>query len=222
MIEATILPKICALQAEKRNEIINLKQKIKMSTNEFNKEYFRIGRVNNNSYPILAVSNGGIYERKRNYVENPEPMEYRIKGTVPAKVSMVDFHKTPYSVVSQKIHDILAKLNIKGLQLIPATIIGKNDEKFEKYWFLNIYNKISAMDREKSTFDWDDDLSLANPIEKLVLNEKLLSGIPLEERLIFRLEENKVFEIYHKSVVDAIMATNPEGIMFTSVADWHI
>ena len=78
------------------------------------------------------------------------------------------------------------------------------------------------MDREKSTFDWDDDLSLANPIEKLVLNEELLNSIPLEERLIFRLEENKVFEIYHKSIVDTIMATNPEGIMFTSVADWHI
>jgi len=193
-----------------------------MSTNEFNKEYFVIGRENNNDYPLLVVKQGGKYEREYEYVDDIQPMLYRLGEPVPSKPIMVDFHSSSCSIVSQKISDVLKNLNIKGLQLIPATIEGKNNELYENYWFLNIYNKLQALDMEKSVYNWSNFLKLANPIEKLVLNEELLSGIPLEERLIFRLEENKVFEIYHKSVVDAIMTTNPEGIQFTKVEDYHI
>ena len=193
-----------------------------MSTNEFNKEYFVIGRENNNDYPLLVVKQGGKYEREYEYVDDIQPMLYRLGEPVPSKPIMVDFHSSSCSIVSQKISDVLKNLNIKGLQLIPATIEGKNNELHEDYWFLNIYNKLQALDMDKSVYNWSNFLKLANPIEKLVLNEELLSGIPLEERLIFRLEENKVFEIYHKSVVDAIMTTNPEGIQFTKVEDYHI
>ena len=193
-----------------------------MNTNEFNKEYFVIGRENNNNYPLLVVKQGGKYEREYEYVDDIQPMLYRLGEPVPSKPIMVDFHSSSCSIVSQKISDVLRNLNIKGLQLIPATIEGKNNELHEDYWFLNIYNKLKVLDMDKSVYRWSNFLKLANPIEKLVLNEELLNSIPLEERLIFRLEENKVFEIFHKSVVDAIMETNPEGILFTSVADWHI
>ena len=193
-----------------------------MSTKEFDKEYYIVDSTNNNNYPLLTVTKGGIYQRKKIYVENPEPMEYRLGSPVPKQPKMVDYHSTPCSVVSQKIHDVLEKLNINGLQMISAIITGKDSELYENYWFLNIYNKLAVLDKEKSKYKWDDFLEVANPIEKLVLSEELLNDIPLEERLIFRLEENTTFEIFHKSVVDAIMETNPEGILFTSVADWSI
>ena len=193
-----------------------------MSTNEFNKEYFVIGRVNNNQHPLLTVTKKGGYEEDEEYVENPESMEYRLGSPIPKQPKMVDYHSTPCSVVSQKIHDVLEKLNINGLQMISAIITGKDSELYENYWFLNIYNKLAVLDKEKSKYDWNDFLEVANPIEKLVLSEELLNDIPLEERLIFRLEENTTFEIFHKSVFDAIMETNPEGILFTSVADWSI
>ena len=193
-----------------------------MNTNEFDKEYFRIGRANNDNHPLLVVKQGGKYEREYEYIDDVEPMIYRLGEPVPSKPIMVDFHSSSCSIVSQKISDVLINLNIKGLQLIPATIEGKNNELYENYCFLNIYNKLKVLDMDKSVYRWSNFLKLANPIEKLVLNEELLNSIPLEERLIFRLEENKVFEIYHKSVVDAIMATNPEGIQFTKVEDYHI
>jgi hypothetical protein len=193
-----------------------------MNTNEFNKEYFVIGRANNSNHPLLTVTKGGGYEEDEEYVENPKLMEYRLGKPVPAKPVMVDYHSSPYSVVSKKIYDVLTGLNLKDIQLIPATITGKNDELYENYWFLNIYNNLAVLDREKSKYDWNDFLEVANPIEKLVLSGELLNDIPLEDRLVFRLEENTTFEIFHKSVVDAIMATNPEGIQFTKVEDYHI
>lgn len=194
-----------------------------MSTKtNLNEEYFVIGRVNNNNYPLLVVKQGGRYERECEYVDDIHPMLYRLGEPVPPKPIMVDFHSSSCSIVSQKIGNVLGEINIKGLQLIPATIEGKNNELYENYCFLNIYNKYPALDMDKSVYSWDDFLELANPIEKIVLNEEFLNSLPLEERLIFRLKENSVFEIYHKSVVDTVMAINPEGILFTKVSDWSM
>ena len=115
-----------------------------MNTKEFDKEYFRIGRANNNNHPLLIVKQGGKYEREYEYIDDVEPMIYRLGEPVPSKPIMVDFHSSSCSIVSQKISDVLRNLNIKGLQLIPATIEGKNNELYENYWFLNIYNKSSG------------------------------------------------------------------------------
>ena len=193
-----------------------------MNTNEFNKEYFVIGRENNTNHPLLVVKQGGKYEREYEYVDDIQPMLYRLGTPVPRKPILVDFHSSPYSIVSQKIGNVLKNLNTKGLQLIPATIEGKNNELFENYFYLNIYKMLNALDRDKSVYKWDDFLHEAYSIEKLVLNEPFLNELPLEDRLVFRLKEDPTFEIFHKSIVDAIMATNPEGIQFTSVADWNI
>ena len=193
-----------------------------MSTKEFDKEYFKIGRINNNDYPLITSTENGYYEDEDEFIDDPETVEYRIAAPIPKNPVMVDYHKSPSSVISQKIHDVLEKLNLKDIQMIPATISGKDNEVFENYWFVNVYNRIPAVDRKKSDYSWNDFLEIANPIKKLVLNEELLNSIPLEDRLVFRLEENSAFEIYHKSVVDAIMATNPEGIQFTKVEDYHI
>ena len=193
-----------------------------MNTNEFNKEYFVIGRANNSNHPLLTVKQGGEYQESEEFIQNPDIMEYRLAKPVPSKPVMADYHSSPYSVVSKKIGNELAKLNLKEVQLIPATITGKNDEQHEEYFFLHIYNYIVALDRQKSIYKWDDFLEEANPIEKIVLSEEALKAIPLEERLVFRLRENFMFELFHKSIVDAIMATNPEGIQFTKVEDYHI
>ena len=167
------------------------------------------------------VKKGGRYEDVEEQINDAEPMLYRLGAPVPHKPIMVDFHSSPYSIVSQKIETVLRKLNIKGLQLIPTTIEGKDDELFENYFFLSIYKRLKALDMEKAVYDWDDFIEEASSIDKLALNEQFLNELPLEDRLVFRLQENPTFEIFHKSVVDAIMAVNPEGIIFTSVADWH-
>jgi hypothetical protein len=51
---------------------------------------------------------------------------------------------------------------------------------------------------------------------------KYLKTIPLEERLVFYLAENGVEQLFHKSVEEAVMAVNPEGVRFINVKDWNM
>jgi len=190
-----------------------------MNTNEF--EYYFIGRENNDQYPLLiADTDCPPYLRKEEFIENPETMKFCFGKPIPRKPKMVDYHSAIYPVVSQKIYDVLAPMNIKGIQLIPAIITGEKNEIYENYWFINICNLFPALDREKSVCEWDS-MGVAFYMETIVLNEDYLKTIPLEERLVFFLSENRVKQFFHKSVVDAIMATNPEGLRFYNVREWE-
>ena len=63
----------------------------------------------------------------------------------------------------------------------------------------------------------DDDFFL----DALSLNEKVLDQVPLEERLVFRLEEDPTF-LFHESVVKALEGANLSGLGFIKVKDWNI
>jgi hypothetical protein len=181
-----------------------------------------IGRENKSQYPLLIEdSNCPPYSDEEEYIENPERMYFCFGKPVPKKPELADFHSSPKSVISSKIYKVLDDMKIKGIQLIPATITGKNNELYEDYWFIHITNRYPALDRENSVYQWNEFIEEAWAIEKLVLNEEYLNAIPLDERLVFYLAENSVEQFFHKSVVDAIMATHPEGIRFVKVEDWR-
>ena len=191
-----------------------------MDTNEF--EYYIVDANDNGQYPLLVVTENEDYEFEEEMIEDPEPMTYVLGEPVPKKPVMADYHFSERSVISKKIYDALVHKNIEGIQFIPAVIIGKKDEIYEDYFYFHIYNYLSVMDKEKSIYKWMKTANVANPIDKLVLNQKALEEIPLEKRLIFRLRENDTFELFHKSIVDTIMATEPKGIRFTKVENWNI
>ncbi len=57
-------------------------------------------------------------------------------------------------------------------------------------------------------------------IKTLVLDEDILSDIPLERRLIFVLAESTSTYLFHQSIKDAIMAIKPEGLQFFRADQW--
>lgn len=183
-------------------------------------EYYILRRENNDSYPLLRSTTNADYEFDDNFIEDANIIEYTLGRPIPKKPIMVDYHKTPYSVISDKIANEIK--GVYGVQLISAIITGKDKELYENYFYLHIHNHLPVLDREKSVYTWIERRQRANPIEKLYLNNDLLSAIPLEKRLVFRLKENSTFEIFHKSIVDKIIATEPKGLLFVNVEDWHI
>jgi hypothetical protein len=186
-------------------------------------EYFEINPVNNNLYPRITALNdeSADYQYVNDVINDPQPMEFGVQVKGRKRYEVVDYHTSPYSVISKKIYDALCNINIEGVQYIPATIIGKKDERYENYYYVHIYNYLSVIDREKSIYEWDDFIKVASPIDKLILDKKLLEEIPLEKRLVFKLKENNTFELFHKKIVDAIMETKPIGIRFSGVLGWH-
>ncbi|MDU1889302.1 MAG: hypothetical protein E6767_01310 [Dysgonomonas sp.] len=127
------------------------------------------------------------------------------------------------SVFSKKIHDALINIPIEEFQLVPALIWDqKKGIKYENFYIANAYKKISSFDKEKTIYWKISDLTGAwVDIEKINLDKNILSKIPLEERLIYTSAENSAFVLYHKTIVDIILSTNPKGVNFIPVEEWN-
>jgi hypothetical protein len=112
-------------------------------------------------------------------------------------------------------------MNIYGLQLLPATVRGKEDELYKDYWVAYVYNRIACLDMEHSKYEISKVDGAVKNILQFFLDKEKLAAIPLEKRLVFLLAEGMYMRIYHKSVVDAIMAANPVGIKFYPIQEWY-
>jgi hypothetical protein len=55
----------------------------------------------------------------------------------------------------------------------------------------------------------------------MVINQELMSQVPLEERLMYVSKESSAYVFYHKSIVDLIMSVNPTGVVFVPVEKWY-
>jgi hypothetical protein len=148
-------------------------------------------------------------------------MEFVFRAPIPRKPVIGDYFAAGgNSVISKKIADIMLPMNIKGIQLIPATVKSNKGVIYEDFFFVYIHHYIEAMDKEKSKFEVSSSGSGVYFIDSFRLDEKVLKEIPLEERLVFKLKESGTKNLYHRSVVDAIMATAPEGVQFIKVENW--
>lgn len=187
-------------------------------------EYYLIDSDDTPSVPLLMPDkNQSTMMLLRRYPIEPleKPMELCFNPPVPAKPRMVDFHELPSPVFSRKIYDVLQPMNIYGLQLLPATIRGKKEERYNDYWVAYVYNRIACLDMEHSQYDIDEDDGEIDNIMRFFIDIKKLAEIPLKKRLVFLLEEDMPKRIYHKSIVDAIMSVNPVGIRFYPIQEWY-
>jgi hypothetical protein len=181
-----------------------------MNNNEF--EYYRVRWKNNNNIPrLVADKDCPKYLYDSGQIENPELMLFKLGQPIPRNPIMADYLTCPSSVISKKIYDVLEPMQIKGIQLLPAIINGKDDEVFENYWAIHMFNMIKCVDVKASICELSPRLS---SVEKLVLDFDILKKIPLKDRLVFLLRENTAYELFHVSVVNAITAKNPTGIRF--------
>lgn len=187
-------------------------------------EYYLIGSDKTSSIPLLMPDDNQdtmmLHGREPIKVLR-KPMELCFRPPVPAKPRMVDFHELPSSVFSRKIYDVLQPMNIYGLQLLPAIVRGKKDERYEGYWVAYVYNRITCLDMEHSKYETSKIDGKIKNILQFFLDKEKLAEIPLEKRLVFLLAEGMSRRIYHKSIVDAVMSVNPVGIKFYPIQEWH-
>jgi hypothetical protein len=198
-----------------------------MATNEF--EYYLMERRGNKAFPLVSPKAGSQHtylyigdnfsEFHGKPIPNPKTMEFMFGSPIPRKPVIGDYFDDAGDggVVSKKIADIMIPMNIKGIQMIPSTVMSNKGDLYKDFFFIYIYHYIEAMDKEKSDFECED---VTYFIDSFKLDESVLKEIPLEERLVFKLKEDGTMNLFHRSVVDAIMATDPEGVQFIKVEDW--
>ena len=197
-----------------------------MNTNEF--DYYLIARDGKFTSPLLMnddeINSGGIaFLRRLNKVESEETIHLTFNPPIPQKPDMTDYLwlSGGGAVFSKSVFNILKDVDIKDFQLVSAKIKDNKGKEYSDYYIANSYRKFAFLDKDESEVDeiWED--GNWSGIEKMVIDEEEMAKVPLEERLIYRSEENTTYCFYHKSIVDLIMSTNPTGIKFISVEDWE-
>lgn len=155
-------------------------------------------------------------------VENPSTVHLRLAFPVKDPDMSVDyFDLDAFAVFSQKVCDALVKNNvsINDLQLIKA-IVSANDKEYDNLTIAYIHRKLKTFDEELSEVKRKRRDGGWISIKKVVLDKKILSQIPLEDRLTYVSTEYSSLKLYHESIVDIIKSVNPTGIRFTPIEEW--
>ena len=195
---------------------------------EINFDYYLIRSTYPNNVPLLINDDESDSQGVR-LLSRYQPIAADIVARVafgppiPPKPRLADAMslRGTCNVFSKKIYDVLSQHTIKGIQLIPAIIRGKNDEKFDNYWIANIHQKMAFFDEKETVYTKISSFTGTwEGVKKIVLDKIKLLSVPLEDRLVFVAKEKAKFILYHKSVADIIMSVNPEGVCFTPVEKW--
>lgn len=124
-----------------------------------------------------------------------------------------------WPVVAERVWKVLEKLNLYGMDLHAAQVLTRKKENLPGYKLVHVWNDIPCIDRERSQARWTP--YTENRIDEpfaLRLDREVMANIPLERRLIFCPVENCSWVVFHRSVVEKLMAIRPTGIMFAPFA----
>lgn len=184
-------------------------------------EYFVLERAGPNTYPLLGWDQSASMFRKGKPVDEAEPVRLRLAEPVPPAPVMVDHHSLPEPVVSTRVYEVLAPLRIYGVQWVPADVRVGGEAL--RYWLLHVHNRVACLDPKQSVFKRSRSGLLLVSLDALVLDEEVLAGIPLEQRLVFVLAESTSVHLFHRIVVDRVMRLTPpaEGLRFIPVPEWN-
>lgn len=186
-------------------------------------EYYIMDRENNDNYPLFSWDQSSGKFGLANPINFDEPIKLRLRDPISPNFEWADFHKLPDPVVSKCVVDVLAPMDIYGIQLVPAKVRNPKDPFSEPrdYWFIHVWNRISCLNERESELEWDEVDGEIWGIEKLVLDEEILSLFELRKRQIFELAEDTSVLLIHQTIKDAIMSVNPLGCRFFKASEWN-
>lgn len=182
-------------------------------------EYFVIESAASNDHPMLSWDEYiSTFGGPKPFKPLGRPIKLRLGKPIPKNPVMVDHHELPSPVFSARLKDALEPLELHGVQFILADVTVKPGD-VRPYWLMHVYNWIECMDRQLSRFKLSP-YGIALSLPRLVLDEKVLQEIPLERRQVFRLKESTSTHVFHQSVVEKVLALQPEGLRFIRVDKW--
>jgi len=189
--------------------------------NDLNKEYYVLYPDTNQNYPMLR-SSLTPKSRARQVDENNYQLMIYKHTIMPKKPKYVDYHTSGgLPIISPKFNKALQELEIYGTQSLKGTKGDVIEDLKLEYYLLHIHNFIISMDMKKSIIDYDEEIQSVCSVEKFTLDSEKLSKIPLEKRLVFRMKEYGVYNMFHQSVVDHLNKFDLKGMRFIPVTSWN-
>ena len=122
-----------------------------------------------------------------------------------------EFVRTKVIALSKRVVMEAGLQYLYGINWVPAYISNSNGRR--DYLFINYLQELKCADLDKSEYSYINAIGGLTGLEKLVLDETLLAQTPLNQRLIFMMAESARI-LFHRSIVERIMATNPINTTF--------
>lgn len=168
--------------------------------------YYFIQRKSDQAYPLIRITD-------RDDRLNPTLINLEFNGTIPSQPVMSDFLSGPEIFITDKIANVIKSFKPKGIKIIDTELTTPQGKLIKDYFCLLSDNIIEALDKDKSDYEKP---RMTYFIKKLILDRKILSEIPLEQRLVFLLRES-LHIVFHETLAKAIMAVNPTGMEFINI-----
>ncbi|MCC2522477.1 hypothetical protein [Vibrio coralliilyticus] len=167
-----------------------------------------------------------IFHRSEHYQKNNRLIQAnkeRMMETQPDLV--VDFCQCPRLFLAEKYADILSAMEPTGIERIKnpyrpdldseAQIDIGDEEEHEiiddiDYVFFHVFNRYDVLDEGATT--WNCDTPSIGAVAAPVLDENKINAIPLQQRLLFKLDQDPSFMFVHDSVVDAMLNAKMQDI----------
>ncbi len=193
--------------------------------NNYNEEYFYL-KSTGDSFPMVQYAAGNVCSRMELFddiVLDTEKTRYlNFRKPIPRSPKLADFHFLMQNspAISERLKQVLESFNLRNVQFLPAVIRDKSDTEHSGYYIIHVLNLIKCMDWKDSK--WKDEYmpGKVTDIEKLVLDNEILDKIPLEERLVFALQENSLEVLYYYSVVEKMLEIDPIGMTIYRLSKW--
>lgn len=128
-------------------------------------------------------------------------------------------------VVKNNVKDVLAPLNLQGLQIYPAVYIDNQNHWHDDYWYLNFYEPLDCLDKTRFEGDEPDDIN--DPfdfydVDRYALDQDKLSKAGRERSLMFKIARTTLGYIFlHESVADEFRKHSFTGIRLFNVASFE-
>ncbi len=189
----------------------------------YDKHYYILERENNDDYPLLSWDEatndiGDDFFDDIDKLPEADMINLVIGDPIPDNPILVDYHYLPPDVFTEKVANVLEAMKLYKTQLFEARI-DHNGKMTTGYKIFHIYNEIQCMHMQRSVYR---QRTSSYAIEKLSLDEDIISEIDEDKRLVFILEEKPSKKLYHEKVVNRIMKVNPVGLQFIRLDEWDI
>ena len=134
----------------------------------------------------------------------------------------------PSFLVNTKLKSLI-DFGLYQSQFFPAVITDEVGNSREDFWVLNTFGMLDSLNDNESSIrpshddsSSADDLVMAKSVLRYSLDEKVLSLIPEQERLIFKMGNTSTQPIFvHQKIVDIFQKNNVKGVKFFRVSDYE-
>ena len=148
------------------------------------------------------------------YPNQPVPL---VVSSAPVDYDIADMFIMPSFSIKKELFDDLCIESIYGINWVDIKLIDKGEHDYKLMQLCNTFEAIDRVNSDFNIYEKYNDGEFITGVKKLVLNEDILNGIDLDQRLIFRDIgwKNRVF--FHKKIVEILNDFKLTGLSFISV-----